>query len=121
MRLATIIMLAGCMVLAGCAKKNTGDEELVPQVRLAEDLAPGPALRTPIPDERGTDVYTPPVDPTPTPPPPVETHTVKRGDTLWALAVKYYADGQQWTRIARANGITDAGKLRVGAVLKIPR
>ena len=29
--------------------------------------------------------------------------TLVKGDTLWDLAVKYYGDGTQWTKIAEAN------------------
>lgn len=31
------------------------------------------------------------------------THIVKRGDTLWGLAKKYYGDGSQYMKIANAN------------------
>ena len=46
--------------------------------------------------------------------------TVVKGDTLWAIAVKYYGDGSQWKRIAEANGVTDPKKLKIGTVLEIP-
>lgn len=47
-------------------------------------------------------------------------HTVRAGDTLWALAVRYYGDGALWKRIADKNGIKDPRLLRIGAVLVIP-
>lgn len=40
--------------------------------------------------------------------------------TLWSLAVKYYQDGTQWTKIAAANGNIDPKKLQVGMELIIP-
>lgn len=48
---------------------------------------------------------------TPTPKRPTEkkenkgskTHIVKRGDTLWGLAKKYYGDGSKYMKIANAN------------------
>lgn len=51
---------------------------------------------------------------------PQKTYTVCSGDTLWALAVTYYGDGTQWTKIATANNITDPGNLTIGQVLTIP-
>lgn len=49
-----------------------------------------------------------------------ETYTVKQGDTLWALAVKYYGNGSRWREIAKANGILDPRKLQVGQRITIP-
>ena len=48
------------------------------------------------------------------------THTVARGDTLYALATAYYGQGKQWTRIAEANpGVTPA-RLPAGQTIVIP-
>lgn len=52
--------------------------------------------------------------------PASKTHTVVKGDTLWAIAARYYRDGSRWPRIADANGVTDPRKLRVGQRLTIP-
>lgn len=41
---------------------------------------------------------TPPVNPKST-----GTHVVQSGDTLWAIAKKYYGDGSQYTKIFNAN------------------
>jgi len=123
MRQATIITLLAAFVLVGCAKKPPPDVEIVAPPRSADELTPaGPEV---------TELPTPPLqepptpdrpEPAPTPPPPaINTHVVQHGETLWSLAVKYYSDGQQWTRIAQANNITDPAKLRVGQVLKIPQ
>lgn len=46
--------------------------------------------------------------------------TVKKGDTLWDLAVKYYGDGTKWKVIAKANGVKDPKKLPIGKKLTIP-
>lgn len=48
------------------------------------------------------------------------THTVKSGDTLWDLAEKHLGGGQNWEKIAQANGVTDPRALQIGTVLKIP-
>lgn len=36
-------------------------------------------------------------------PTPKRTHTVKKGDTLWAIAKQYYGQGTLWTKIYEAN------------------
>lgn len=48
------------------------------------------------------------------------TETVNSKTTLWSLAVKYYGDGNQWTKISAANGNIDPKKLQEGMVLTIP-
>ncbi len=48
------------------------------------------------------------------------THTVKQGDTLWAIAGKEYGKPTLWPKIADANGIDDPKKLQIGTVLTIP-
>jgi len=49
-----------------------------------------------------------------------QTYTVKSGDILWSIAVKFLGDGKRWKEIAELNGITDPRTLQVGKVLKIP-
>ena len=47
-------------------------------------------------------------------------HTVKQGDSLWALAAQEYGDASQWRVIAEANGLSDPRVLRNGEMLVIP-
>jgi LysM repeat protein len=49
-------------------------------------------------------------------------HTVKKGDTLWAIAQANYGKGSLFPRIVRANPnqISDPDKISPGQVLKIP-
>lgn len=49
-------------------------------------------------------------------------HTVRRGDTLWAIAQEAYGDGSLYPRIVRANPtlITDPDVIVPGQVLRIP-
>ncbi|MBQ9459209.1 MAG: LysM peptidoglycan-binding domain-containing protein [Oscillospiraceae bacterium] len=47
-------------------------------------------------------------------------HTVRQGDTLWALAAEEYGDASQWRSIAQANGITNPRRLRAGETLVVP-
>lgn len=50
----------------------------------------------------------------------VTKYTVKRGDSLSGIAIKFYRDARKWTTIAKANKITRPDRLRVGQVLTIP-
>ena len=54
--------------------------------------------------------------------PKAKTHTVRSGDTLWALAVKYLGDGSKYTEIYDANKdkISDPNLIYVGQILSIP-
>lgn len=47
-------------------------------------------------------------------------HTVKRGETLWSIADRYYGRPTEWPRIAKASKLTSANRLRVGQRLTIP-
>ena len=50
-----------------------------------------------------------------------KTHTVQSGDTLWAIAKKYYGNGGQYTKIASANpDIKNPNLIYPGQVLSIP-
>lgn len=48
-----------------------------------------------------------------------KTHTVKKGDTLWAIAQKYYGSGSKYTKIKTANNLK-SNTIYVGQKLKIP-
>jgi len=62
-----------------------------------------------------------PPKPAPAPAPGEIAHTVKQGDTLWALAVKHLGFGHRWPEIQALNGGIDPRKLRIGMTLKIPK
>lgn len=49
---------------------------------------------------------------------PSDTHTIQKGETLFAVAQK---NGTIWTELAEANGITDANKIQMGQILIIPK
>ena len=46
-------------------------------------------------------------------------HTVRRGENLRSIAMKYYGDKKKYTKIMKDNGIKDANHLRIGQKLKI--
>ncbi|MEE2060837.1 LysM peptidoglycan-binding domain-containing protein [Rhodococcus artemisiae] len=71
---------------------------------------PAPAAPAPTADPA------PAADPDPAP----RVHTVASGDTLWAIAERFYGDGNQYRRIADASGIPDPDLIRPGQVLTIP-
>lgn len=47
-------------------------------------------------------------------------HTVAAGETLWSLAVKYYADGKQWPKIVEANPGLTPERMPIGKKITIP-
>jgi nucleoid-associated protein YgaU len=55
--------------------------------------------------------------------PEAETYEVKKGDTLWAIAEKYYGKGSEYPKIVDANQpmIKDADEIYPGQVLRIPK
>jgi nucleoid-associated protein YgaU len=48
------------------------------------------------------------------------SHILQRGDTLSAIAGRYYRRPGQWRRIAGENGIEDPRRLTAGTFLTIP-
>lgn len=59
-------------------------------------------------------------EPTPPPPPAPRTYTVVEGDTLWAIAERFYGDGNRYPEIAAASGIANPDLINVGQVVTIP-
>lgn len=51
------------------------------------------------------------------------SYKIKKGDTLWGLAKKYYGSGAKYTKIYNANKniIKDPNELQIGRVIQIPR
>ena len=54
--------------------------------------------------------------------PTAKTYTVKAGDSLWAIAAKYYGNGADYNKIFNANTdkISNPNLIYVGQVLTIP-
>jgi len=133
MRALTCILVAVLAIgVMGCEQKRKEDE--LPMIDPAEleaaappESAPaatgGPAVTATPAAEVETPVTPPattarPIGGTPT----TTTYTMKRGDTLYSLAKRFYGDGKLWTRIADANPdkVRDVTDIPVGTVLTIP-
>ncbi|HLS75989.1 MAG TPA: LysM peptidoglycan-binding domain-containing protein [Nocardia sp.] len=56
----------------------------------------------------------------PPPPPAPRTYTVEPGDTLWAIAERFYGDGNRYQEIANASGVANPDLIHPGQVLTIP-
>jgi len=118
----------------GCEQKR--EDEDLPAIDPAElEASQPPEVASPPPVETWDTATTSPAvvveTPTAPPPPPApgtstagtpQTYTMKRGDTLYSLARRFYSDGKLWTRIADANPdkIRDVTDIPVGTVLTIP-
>lgn len=48
-----------------------------------------------------------------------KTHTVKSGDTLWAIAKKYLGDGSKYTELAKLNNLSNPNLIKPGQVIKL--
>jgi len=87
------------------------EPEAVPAA--AEDLAPA-TDGAPAPQAEA------PPPPPPPPPPAPRTYTVVSGDTLWAIAERFYGDGNKYHQIAQASGISNPDLIHPGQVVTIP-
>lgn len=50
---------------------------------------------------------------------PAKTYTVKKGDTLWAIAKRELNDGGKFNEIAKLNNIKNPNKIKPGQVLRL--
>lgn len=48
------------------------------------------------------------------------TYTIKTGDTLWGLALKYLGDGRRYTEIVNFNNLGKYPSIKAGMIIKIP-
>lgn len=51
---------------------------------------------------------------------PDVAYTVKDGESLWSIALKFYDEGSLQTPLMRYNNIRDARDIKAGAVIKVP-
>jgi nucleoid-associated protein YgaU len=49
------------------------------------------------------------------------SYVIQPGDSLWDIAVRAYADGYQWTKLAQVNKLDNPDLIFAGNTLQIPR
>jgi LysM repeat protein len=81
-------------------------------------VLPTPATTTPTPTPVTTTTRT--TTPVIVPYQPLRYYTVVKGDTLYAIAKRYYGDGSKYTVIASANKIANPNLIYPGQRLRIP-
>jgi nucleoid-associated protein YgaU len=87
----------------------------------APEAAPAPAAEEPAaPVEAAVAEPASEAAPEPEPEPAVRTYTVESGDSLWAIAERFYGDGSKYQVIADASGIPNPDLIQPGQVLTIP-
>ncbi len=96
-----VVVYSGSGSSTWASGTNTDNPRPVPAPVAAEAAAPAPVEQAPAA-------------------PAQQTWTVDPGDTLWAIAEKSYGDGNQYQRIADANGIDNPDLIQPGQVLVIP-
>ncbi|WP_225725543.1 MULTISPECIES: LysM peptidoglycan-binding domain-containing protein [unclassified Nocardia] len=82
--------------------------------------ASGTNTDNPLPAPEPEQAAAPAAEEVPPPPPAAQTYTVEPGDTLWAIAERFYGDGNRYQDIANASGIANPDAINVGQVLTIP-
>ncbi len=74
----------------------------------------------PAAEEVAEQAAAPAAEEVPPPPPAAQTYTVEPGDTLWAIAERFYGDGNRYQEIADASGVDNPDVINPGQVLTIP-
>jgi lipoprotein NlpD len=98
--LKTIALMVALALIAGCAAPRRGGAPV-------EDRRPPPRVAAPKPVA--------PAVPAPTPA-PEGTYVVRRGDTLYSIALEH---GHDYRDVAQWNSLDDPSKLGVGQVLRV--
>lgn len=106
---------------AGGAAWSTKTETDAPPPPEPEAAAPEAAAPEAAPAaEESVPAPEPPGEPEPAPQPAARNYTVEPGDTLWAIAERFYGDGSKYQLIAEASGISNPDLIHPGEVLTIP-
>lgn len=125
MKRSLVSLAALSLVVVGCQEKKTASVPVgsssVLEVQPLGNPQPAPQ---PVISDGPTYTSTPaPVanhEPVPAAAVGQRSYTIKKGDTLYGIAVAHYGDGKQWTRIADANPGINPSKLMVGKSIVIP-
>lgn len=131
-RIVPLLLVGACGVLAGCQNKNTEtayrEEPYTPRYSSLDTLdqtppaAESPDATTPPTDTTTVSDTTPPDEPLAPQGPAGRTYTVRKGDTLYSLARRFYNDERRWRDIWQANRdkLPDPNRLAVGMTLVLP-
>ncbi|MBN1337021.1 MAG: LysM peptidoglycan-binding domain-containing protein [Deltaproteobacteria bacterium] len=113
---ATAILAGVCIVLLACLWAGAGSEtpEAAPALTAADETPSTRAAPLPEAPRAVGDL-----EPAPA---PVRRHVVQEGDTLYALAARYYGNPSKWEQIRAANRdkVRRGAGLRLGDDLVIP-
>lgn len=126
--------LAVAMVLGGCKKNQQVAEVPPPPPSETMPMVDGSAGGKEAPEPVVFDEVEPAPAPEPAaapaasntatqlPPEPaaIDTYVIRKGDTLWSIAKRFYGDGQRWVDIVNANPGIDPKKLIVGDEIILP-
>jgi len=94
---------------------HTDTENPPPAAEVAEETAADEPVQEAVAAEPISEAA-----PEPAPEPAARTYTVVSGDSLWAIAERFYGDGSKYQVIADASGVTDPDLIQPGQVLTIP-
>ena len=108
-----LVLYAGDGVAWSSKTDTTEPPPPAPEFAVVPEVAPA-VVAEPAPDP------TPAQAPPPPPPPAPRIYTVVSGDTLWAIAERFYGDGNRYQQIADANGIPNPDLIHPGQVVTIP-
>ncbi|MFO7937721.1 MAG: LysM peptidoglycan-binding domain-containing protein [Kiritimatiellia bacterium] len=116
----SVNLLAGCLLFQGCGLMRGSSDSDETAVIPGSDLGPVEVI-----DDDATSVTPEPVQ-TVTPPPPetvvpaeplTTPYTIKKGDTISAIAYRYYL---RWQDILAVNPGVNPKRLRIGQVIQLP-
>ncbi len=125
-----VVVALSLAVIVGCKQQSEPPQTMAypePQalepVPPAEPTAPEPApyvAPAPVQPAEPTNLeqLAPPAPAMPAP--ASRTYTIKKGDTLWSIAVKLLGNGQRWREIVDLNPGLEPTKLRIGQVITLP-
>jgi 5'-nucleotidase len=87
----------------------------------AAPATPAPAAPAPAPPQTAAAPATPaPAAPAAPQPAGPTKYTIVKGDSLWKIAETTYGDGEEWTKIAKANTLKHPDVIQIGAELELP-
>jgi len=128
MVIVSVMILFGILFLMISSLMNTGRENIgnnTPTTSATPSATPTGSpeetgsptdepVETPDPEE------TPEPTPTPTPQASIQTHIVKKGDSMSSITRQYYGDTSLMDKLCKYNNISDPNKIILGQELKIP-